>query len=96
MFVKSVALQIARLNQINIRNIFTSVPCSAIKRSNFNSPKIVSNLSNQQLFYSRYSANTIMTGTDLFKISDYDYIGFDLDNTLLQYKVNNRQKQNVF
>ncbi|KAJ6649612.1 5'-nucleotidase domain-containing protein 1, partial [Pseudolycoriella hygida] len=28
-----------------------------------------------------------MTGTDLFKVSDYDYVGFDLDNTLLQYKV---------
>lgn len=28
-----------------------------------------------------------MTGTDTFRISDYDVIGFDLDNTLLRYKV---------
>lgn len=28
-----------------------------------------------------------MTGTDTIRISDYDVIGFDLDNTLLRYKV---------
>lgn len=28
-----------------------------------------------------------MTGTDTFRISDYDVVGFDLDNTLLRYKV---------
>lgn len=37
--------------------------------------------------YSRFSANNIMTGTDTFRICDYDIIGFDLDNTLLRYKV---------
>lgn len=37
--------------------------------------------------YSRFSANTILTGTDILKISDYDCIGFDLDNTLLRYNL---------
>lgn len=89
MFVKQIApvSRTKSLNQI-IRNIFISVPCNTIKSSNFNSNHIVSILSNQnQVNYSRFSATTIMTGTDLFKISDYDYVGFDLDNTLLQYKV---------
>lgn len=89
MFVKQIALPVSRIKSLNqvIRNIFISVPCTTIKSSNFNYNKIVRNLANQ-FNYSRFSATTIMTGTDLFKISDYDYIGFDLDNTLLQYKVN--------
>lgn len=37
--------------------------------------------------YSRFSANTILTGTDTMKLTDYDCIGFDLDNTLLRYKL---------
>lgn len=37
--------------------------------------------------YSRFSANTILTGSDVLKISDYDCIGFDLDNTLLRYNL---------
>lgn len=90
MFVKQIALpsRTKSLNQI-IRNIFISVPCNTIKSSNFHSTQLASNLSKykNQVNYSRFSATTIMTGTDLFKISDYDYVGFDLDNTLLQYKV---------
>lgn len=30
--------------------------------------------------YSRFSANTIQTGTAMMKLTDYDCIGFDLDN----------------
>lgn len=37
--------------------------------------------------FSRFSANTILTGTDMMKFTDYDCIGFDLDNTLLRYKL---------
>ncbi|XP_055323821.1 5'-nucleotidase domain-containing protein 1 [Sitodiplosis mosellana] len=37
--------------------------------------------------YSRFSANTILTGTAMMKLTDYDCIGFDLDNTLLRYKL---------
>lgn len=37
--------------------------------------------------FSRFSANLIMTGTDTIRISDYDIIGFDLDNTLVRYKI---------
>lgn len=37
--------------------------------------------------FSRFSANTILTGTDVMRISDYDCIGFDLDNTLLRYNL---------
>lgn len=37
--------------------------------------------------FSRFSANTILTGTDIMKFTDYDCIGFDLDNTLLRYKL---------
>ncbi len=87
MFVKQIALPVSRTKSLNqiIRNIFISVPCNTIKSSNFNATQIA-NISNQ-VNYSRFSATTIMTGTDLFKISDYDYVGFDLDNTLLQYKV---------
>lgn len=36
---------------------------------------------------SRFSANNILTGTAMMKITDYDCIGFDLDNTLLRYKL---------
>lgn len=32
--------------------------------------------------YSRFSANTILTGTTMMKLTDYDCIGFDLDNVL--------------
>uniref|UniRef100_A0A1Q3FXH4 5'-nucleotidase domain-containing protein 1 n=1 Tax=Culex tarsalis TaxID=7177 RepID=A0A1Q3FXH4_CULTA len=39
--------------------------------------------------YSRYSANRIMTGADTFRFADYDCVGFDLDNTLLRYRVGN-------
>lgn len=42
--------------------------------------------------YSRFSANRIMTGRDIFKLMEYDCIGFDLDNTLLRYKVTNMVK----
>lgn len=28
-----------------------------------------------------------MTGTETFRISDYDCVGFDLDNTVLRYKI---------
>lgn len=37
--------------------------------------------------YSRFSANNILTGTAMMKFTDYDCIGFDLDNTLLRYKL---------
>lgn len=37
--------------------------------------------------YSRFAANTILTGSDVLRISDYDCVGFDLDNTLLRYKL---------
>lgn len=37
--------------------------------------------------FSRFSANTILTGTAMMKFTDYDCIGFDLDNTLLRYKL---------
>lgn len=86
MFVKHVAFPFSRTKSLNqiIRNI---VPCTTIKSSNFQYNNLVRNLSNSNQLNSRFSATTIMTGTDLFKISDYDYIGFDLDNTLLQYKV---------
>lgn len=88
MFVKQISISRAKSLNQTIRNIFISVPCNTIKSSNFNSTQIVSHLANQtQANYSRFSATTIMSGTDLFKISDYDYVGFDLDNTLLQYKV---------
>lgn len=33
--------------------------------------------------YSRFSANNILTGTAMMKFTDYDCIGFDLDNTLV-------------
>lgn len=36
---------------------------------------------------SRFSATTILTGSDVLRISDYDCIGFDLDNTLLRYNL---------
>lgn len=39
--------------------------------------------------FSRYSANRIMTGADTFRFSDYDCVGFDLDNTLLRYHIGN-------
>lgn len=32
--------------------------------------------------YSRFSANTILTGTAMMKLTDYDCIGFDLDNVM--------------
>lgn len=57
-------------------------------------PKIVSLLSKRLHQQSRtsFSSSTnqnsqTMTNEDVFKISDYDCIGFDLDNTLLRYKV---------
>lgn len=37
--------------------------------------------------FSRFSANTILTGSDVIRFSDYDCIGFDLDNTLLRYSL---------
>ncbi|XP_055546344.1 5'-nucleotidase domain-containing protein 1 [Wyeomyia smithii] len=40
-------------------------------------------------YYSRYSANRIMTGADTFRFSDYDCVGLDLDNTLLRYHIGN-------
>lgn len=92
MFVKQIGLPVSRTKSLNqaIRNIFISVPCN---RFNLNTSRILaSNLSNQNSvnYFSRFSATTIMTGTDLFKVSDYDYVGFDLDNTLLQYKVSGK------
>lgn len=38
-------------------------------------------------FFSRYSAAHMMAKTEVFRISDYDCVGFDLDNTLVQYKI---------
>lgn len=43
--------------------------------------------SKDQRHYSRFSANTILTGTEMMKLTDYDCIGFDLDNTLLRYLI---------
>lgn len=37
--------------------------------------------------YSRFSAAHMMANSDVFRLSDYDCIGFDLDNTLVQYKI---------
>lgn len=37
--------------------------------------------------YSRFSANTILTGSDVLRFTDYDCVGFDLDNTLLRYNL---------
>lgn len=34
--------------------------------------------------YSRFSANTILTGTAMMKLTDYDCIGFDLDNVRIK------------
>lgn len=48
---------------------------------------ITLNAPNANRNYSRFSANTILTGTDMMKLTDYDCIGFDLDNTLLRYKL---------
>lgn len=71
-----------------------SVKSSALNWNNTDSPRhphqfqISTRCShNNATFFSRFSANNIMTGTDTFRISDYDVIGFDLDNTLLRYKV---------
>ncbi|XP_063708090.1 5'-nucleotidase domain-containing protein 1 [Culicoides brevitarsis] len=38
-------------------------------------------------FYSRFSSAHMMAKSDVFRLSDYDCIGFDLDNTLVQYKI---------
>lgn len=35
--------------------------------------------------YSRFSANTLLTGTAMMKLTDYDCIGFDLDNVLYTF-----------
>lgn len=35
--------------------------------------------------YSRFSANNIQTGTAMMKLTDYDCIGFDLDNVLYNF-----------
>lgn len=99
MFVRQVAVPASRTKSLNqiVRNIFISVPCNTSKSSNLHSIKIPSHLANQnQVNYSRFSATTIMTGTDLFRVSDYDYVGFDLDNTLLQYKVRILMNQYAF
>lgn len=43
--------------------------------------------------YSRYSANRLISREmDTFKISDYNCVGFDLDNTLLRYNITNMMK----
>lgn len=47
----------------------------------------ISNSFHPNRSYSRYSANNILTGTAMMKLTDYDCIGFDLDNTLLRYKL---------
>jgi len=39
--------------------------------------------------FSRFSSAHMMASSEIFRISDYDCIGFDLDNTLVQYKINN-------
>jgi 5' nucleotidase family len=52
----------------------------------------LSHVFSQSRHFSRFSANTIMSGTDLFKINDYDCIGFDLDNTLVRYDITNMVK----
>jgi len=54
--------------------------------------KALSHVFLQSQQFSRFSANTIMSGKDLFKISDYDCIGFDLDNTLVRYNITNMVK----
>jgi 5' nucleotidase family len=54
--------------------------------------KALSHVFSRSRHFSRFSANTIMSGTDLFKISDYDCIGFDLDNTLVRYNITNMVK----
>lgn len=43
--------------------------------------------------YSRYSGNSILSRKmDTFKLSDYNCVGFDLDNTLLRYNITNMMK----
>lgn len=69
-----------------IRNFFTA---NNIAISHILSPSLVTKpiFQTSSSNFSRFSANTIMTGTDFIRISDYDCIGFDLDNTLLRYKL---------
>lgn len=76
------------------RNWFIRTFCSISRSSNSSSTPPPKENKHQNLFncklsrkFSRFSANNIMTGSDTFKISDYDCIGFDLDNTLLRYKL---------
>lgn len=40
--------------------------------------------------YRKWSSKSVNVNMATFKFSDYDYIGFDLDNTLLYYKVTNQ------
>lgn len=47
----------------------------------------IETITKQNRQFSRFSATTILTGTDMIRMSDYDCIGFDLDNTLLRYKL---------
>lgn len=79
-----------------VRNLFLCVEASVDRNDNiqwkrhFQCPKLTTNCNfNQHLYrnYSRFSANTILNGMDIMKLSDYDCIGFDLDNTLLRYKL---------
>ena len=65
--------------QVQLRCLSTSIKMSKAPSS----PSVTQNQAN----FSRFSANTILTGTDFIKISDYDCVGFDLDNTLLRYKL---------
>lgn len=37
--------------------------------------------------YTRHTANTTLNGMDTIKLTDYDAIGFDLDNTLVRYQL---------
>lgn len=43
----------------------------------------------QKKMYSRFSASTLQTGSDIFNFNNYDCIGFDLDNTICNYKLLN-------
>lgn len=76
-------------NKNNIKFIrhYNSMRCNSIA----NNKKIhlattLLNASYTNRNYSRFSANTIL-GTEMMKFTDYDCIGFDLDNTLLRYKL---------
>lgn len=92
MFLKQINI-IKRLNTNCLINISNTKTIIVVERA-FSSLSSVTSATKYIKYskvlnrtFSRFSANNIMTGTDLFRISDYDCVGFDLDNTLLRYKV---------